>query len=101
VIETHEQAGVFKQWWLFSNPRQFFKNRAKSVSVIRQPKSVFFRKLLNFCLPIFLVWPGASQFFLIDRAVPQLISFEPQLRPDSVGKIFHGARKRLEHANID
>jgi hypothetical protein len=52
-------------------------------------------------LPIFLVWPGASQFFLIDRAVPQLISFEPQLRPDSVGKIFHGARKRLEHANID
>jgi hypothetical protein len=47
VIETQEHAGVFKQWWLFSNPRQFFKNRAKSVSVIRQPKFVFFRKLLN------------------------------------------------------
>jgi hypothetical protein len=33
----------------------FFKNRAKSVSVIRQPKSVFSRKLLDLCLPILLI----------------------------------------------
>jgi hypothetical protein len=55
VIETHEHKGDFKEWCLCSTRRKFFKNRAKSVSVIRQPKSVSFCKLLDLSLPIFLV----------------------------------------------
>src|SRR4029453_10312475 len=60
--------------------RVFQEDRAVPLLVICQPKSVFLRKLRDFCLAIFFSYrPDALQFLLVNSAVPQFVSLELQL----------------------